>query len=246
MGSSVFYNESLARLVHRPTTTAPENPNQSTYYINFVSEHLKLQEKYNETVKEYIKSNEGLIKKLAEEQKGLQHRFFKQEQNQMENNEKFSKKMTEQKNLLEVFVGFMKKQEKYNETAAKQQVEHKDQLEILGQIVRNQEIFNNKVSENLNLVKEQFDQIIASLKNHEVKNETISKRFEEKDEKDQEIVDTISEQRELFFKVLNGLKNNKDQYDILFDYVRNQDNFNHKLFEYLCSKFEKVEENAIN
>lgn len=245
MGSSVFYNESLARLVHRPTAATPENLNQSTYYSNFVSEHIRLQEKYNETIKEYIKSNEGLIKTIAKEQKGLQHQFFNHEQKQMEKDEKVSKRMSEQKSVLEVFVSFMKKQEKYNETAAKQQVEHKDQLEILGRIVRNQEIFNSKVSENMNLVKEQFDQIIASLRDHDLKNETISKRFEEKDEKDQEIVDTITEQREIFFKVLNGLQNNKEQYDILFDYVRNQDNFNHKLFEYLCSKFEE-EENAIN
>lgn len=245
MGSSIFYNGSLDRLVHRPATSTSKIPNQSTYYSNFVSEHIKLQEKYNETVKEYIKSNEGLIKQLAGEQKGLQNLFFKYEQNQMDKNEKFSKKMIEQKNVLEVFVGFMKKQEKFNETAARQQVDNKDQLEILGKIVQNQELFNNKVSENMNLVKEQFDQIIASLKTHELKNENISKRFEEKDEKDQEIVDTITEQRDLFFKVLNSLQDNKEQYDILFDYVRNQDNFNHKLFEYLCSKFDE-EENAVN
>ncbi|WP_010678414.1 hypothetical protein [Bacillus timonensis] len=245
MGSSVFYNGSLAPYVHQPDSSTPRMTNQSTYYSNFVSEHIKLQEKYNETIKQYIKNNDGLIKQLAEEQKGLQRLFFKYEQNQMEKNEKFSKKMTEQKNLLEVFVGFMKKQEKFNETAFKQQVDNKEQLEVLGKIVKNQEVFNNKVSENMNLVKEQFEQIIATLKKHEVKNETISKHFDVKDQKDQEIVDTITEQRELFFKVLNSLQDNKEQYDILFDYVRNQDNFNHKLFEYLCSKFEE-EENAVN
>ncbi|MGN7297585.1 hypothetical protein [Ferdinandcohnia sp. SAFN-114] len=245
MGSSVYYNESLARFVHRPASSSPDNPNQQTYYSNFVSEHIKQQEKYNGLVKEYIKSNEGLIKHLAEEQKGLQRQFFKSEQNQMEKDEKFSKKITEQKNLLEVFIGFMKKQEKYNETTAKQQVDHKEQLEILQKIVQNQELFNNKVSENINLVKKQFDQIIDSLKNHEIINETIANYFEKNDEKDQEFASTMIEQKELFFKVLNGLQDNKEQYDILFDYLRNQDNFNHKLFEYLCSQFEE-EKNAVN
>ncbi|WP_453994450.1 hypothetical protein [Bacillus nitroreducens] len=245
MGSSVFINESLARLVHKPASSSTKDPNQTIFYSNYVSEHIKLQQKHNETIKEYIKSNDQLIKKLAEKQKGLQHQFFSHELTQKNKEDQLSNKVKEQKNVLEVLVGFMRKQEKHNETTAEQYGEHKEQLEILERIVQSQEIFNRKVTENINLVKEQFDQIIASLKQHELNSEIISKQFDKKGEKEQEIVDTIVEQKELFFKVLESLQDNKEQYDILFDYVRNQDNFNHKLFEYLCSKFEE-EENAVN
>ncbi|MFT4415164.1 hypothetical protein ACLM5H_14980 [Fredinandcohnia humi] len=243
MTSSVFLNGSLAPYVYRPSSTM-EDVNQPTFYSNYVNEHIKKQTKHNDMIRDYMKSNERVIMNLVEEQKGLQHEFFKYENVQREKDERFSKKISEHKNLLEVFVGFMKKQEKYNETTAKRNEEHKEQLEVLQKIVRNQDAFNQIVSENITVVKEQFEAILSSLKSQEMFKENISKHFMEREEASLEMVDLINEQKDLFFRVLDGLQDNKEQYDILFDYVRNQDHFNHKLFEYLCSKFE--EEKAVN
>ncbi|MCH1627981.1 hypothetical protein [Fredinandcohnia quinoae] len=242
MTSPIFYNNQSAPYVFQaPTKSNLQTSNQPTYYANFILEHMKKQDERQKHLRQNMKKNEVHISKLLHQQEHLQNEFFENGIAQRERDAQISKKMTDQKSLLEVFVGFMKKQEKQNERTARRQADHYEQLEILQQIVKNQEQFNHKVTENIALVKEQFEQILVSLREQENVKENLAEVF---NDKNKEMSEHVKEQKDIFNKVIQGLQENKDQYDILFDYVRNQDNFNHKLFEYLCEQFS--EEKAVN
>ncbi|MBE4908265.1 hypothetical protein IMZ08_09375 [Bacillus luteolus] len=110
--------------------------------------------------------------------------------------------------------------------------------------------YYNLEKEHLELVEKVLDQakmysqLIDNVENHEGLQRKFSEELLRHKEDDIELMEFIEEQKQVLNNLLDYLRQQEERYQILSGYIRNQENFNHKLFDYMCDQFERIETNT--
>lgn len=211
---------------------------QQEMFTHFINKQMVKNEQINTT---FENINDRFLEMLQKLNKlKLDHDTNIQMQN--EENKNFVSRMGVQQEQMEVFASFMNDQQGKNQQMSNQLNEHKSEVEQVKELLKNQEKLNYVLSENITAINSKFDTILASLKNHENTNEQLMNDMEAQLDKQEDVKELVNKQVETLRSIMYSIETNKEKYDILFDYVKSQDSFNHKLFEFLCEHFEKSEE----
>jgi hypothetical protein len=150
----------------------------------------------------------------------------------------------EQKEKIVPILDFIDKQQLLNTEVTE---EYKGMKELQEEL---QLHYYNLEKEHLELVEKvlqqasMYSQLLRNVENHEGMQKKFTEELLKHKEDDIELMEFIEEQKQVLNNLLDYLRQQEERYQILSGYIRNQENFNHKLFDYMCDQFEKIETNV--
>ncbi|MCA1032340.1 hypothetical protein LCL95_15000 [Bacillus timonensis] len=225
MSSDIFFNPNTsAPHVYRPYNgSETTKSNQHFFYSSFIKNQLNFQKKYNDKVSKYITSTHTLYSNWQKAQGMLEAQLDHYVKTQRE----LTEKMNEQFEQQEVVQNHMEDQKKVNLEIDKKSREQNEEMRQLHQLIKRQVEFNQKISESIIDVKEHYEGLDKFIKSQE-----------------EILLNYVKKQESILEEMMQSAKENKEQNKILLECMKKQEHFNYKIFEFLCTQFDKMEEHS--
>lgn len=201
--------------------------------IHFMAEQKQVNNKVSDEFIEHKRTSQQFIKEQIE---NIYQKLSKKYRKLRSKNKQLRK---EQKEKLVPLLEFVDNQENFNTQATKEFDDLKQLHKHLHFILENQGKEQRELVERVNIQNNLYDQLLVNVQTQEEVQNVLSEKFTKKMEDDLDLIEFIEEQKTLMQELLEYLNQQEERYDILTSYIRNQENFNHKLFDYICDQFDK-------